>query len=83
MQDELDQIEVQLQQLRKTLTQDREQAAAQLTEMIEQTGGMTQRAKDTDFEPAVSALHDLLQSLHRGVCAQQSLASVPSGMNQA
>jgi len=71
--EQVNQLQTELEQLRTVLVRDRRSAAVQIDALLDRADRLRTESAGGDFEPSITAVHDLLQSLRRGVTAQMGL----------
>lgn len=72
-QSDVDHLLQELEAMRQALLRDRASVAERLDQLVKRARQMRDDAEGGKFEPAVASVHDLLQSLQRGVTAQDRL----------
>jgi hypothetical protein len=72
-QTDVDALVAELTEVRAAMQRDRASLTARLTGLVSRAQRMRDDAAGGRFEPAIASVHDLLQSLQRGVVAQDTL----------
>lgn len=70
---DVDELQIELEQLRVAMMRDREMVRQRMSEVIEHARVMRDDAAGGKFEPAICSVHDLLLCLNRGLNAQANL----------
>ncbi len=73
---DVDELQIELEQLRAALLRDRDLVRQRIDDVIARTRTLREASMGGKFEPAVRCVHDLLISLNRGLNAQANLQRV-------